>query len=156
MTDLYELMKQARMMQEQMQKAQKDLAEQIVEGESGAGLVKISMNGRHDVTRVNLDPGLLEEDKEIVSIGIRKWGMVFVSFLMLLCGAFDRWSGPYKLQRDITAIFSLAVLAEFVCRNFLLNEDEEDSGDQNVQSATTKYESIPFPSTIGEGIEEEE
>jgi DNA-binding YbaB/EbfC family protein len=66
MTDLNELMKQARLMQEQMQKAQKDLAEQIVEGESGAGLVKISMNGRHDVTRVNLDPGLLEEDKEIV------------------------------------------------------------------------------------------
>ncbi len=66
MTDLNELMKQARQMQEQMQKAQQEMANQIVEGESGAGLVKVSMNGRHDVTEVNLDPSLMTEDKEVV------------------------------------------------------------------------------------------
>ena len=49
MTDFNELMKQPRQMQEQFQKAQQDLADLVVEGESGAGLVKISMNGRHDV-----------------------------------------------------------------------------------------------------------
>lgn len=66
MTDLNELMKQARQMQEQMQKAQQEMANQIVEGESGAGLVKVSMNGRHDVTGVNLDASLMAEDKEVV------------------------------------------------------------------------------------------
>lgn len=66
MTDLNELMKQARQMQEQMQKAQQDMANQVVEGESGAGLVKVSMNGRHDVTGVNLDSSIMNEDKEVV------------------------------------------------------------------------------------------
>lgn len=66
MTDINELMKQAKQMQEQFQKAQQDMAKQIVDGESGAGLVKVSMNGRHDVVKVNIDPSLLEEDKEVI------------------------------------------------------------------------------------------
>ena len=66
MTDLNQLMKQARQMQEQMQKAQEEAAARIVIGESGAGLVKIHMTGRHDVKRVELSPELMSEDREIV------------------------------------------------------------------------------------------
>jgi DNA-binding YbaB/EbfC family protein len=66
MTDLNELMKQAKQMQEQFQKAQQDLASKVVEGESGAGLVKISMNGKHDVTSVNIDASLMQEAKDVV------------------------------------------------------------------------------------------
>lgn len=66
MTDLNELMKQAQQMQQKFQQAQQDLANQTVDGESGAGLVKVVMNGRHDVVEVKLDDGLLSEDKEVV------------------------------------------------------------------------------------------
>ena len=59
------LMKQAQKMQEQMQKAQAELAEAEVTGESGAGLVKVTMNGRHDVKRVELDDSIMSEDKEL-------------------------------------------------------------------------------------------
>ena len=61
-----DLMKQAQQMQEQMQKAQAKLAEAEVTGESGAGLVKIVMTGRHDVKRVVIDQSLLSEDKEVL------------------------------------------------------------------------------------------
>ncbi|BBG29407.1 MULTISPECIES: YbaB/EbfC family nucleoid-associated protein [Zymobacter] len=60
------LMKQAQEMQEKMQKAQEEAANAEVEGSAGAGLVKIVMNGRHDVTRVELDPSVMEEDKEFL------------------------------------------------------------------------------------------
>ena len=60
------LMKQAQEMQDKMQKAQEELANAEVTGESGAGLVSIVMTGRHDVRRVNIDASLLEEDKEIL------------------------------------------------------------------------------------------
>ena len=53
MTDLNELMKQAKQMQEQFQKAQEDLVNLVVVGESGAGLVRVEMNGSYDV--FNLD-----------------------------------------------------------------------------------------------------
>lgn len=66
MTDLNELMKQAKQMQEQFQTAQEDLQKMVVEGESGAGLVKIGMNGKHDVVKVNLDSSLMSEEKEVV------------------------------------------------------------------------------------------
>lgn len=66
MTDLNELMKQAKMMQEQFQNAQQDLAKMVIEGESGAGLVKIRMNGKHDVVKVTLDNSLMSEEKEVV------------------------------------------------------------------------------------------
>ncbi len=60
------LMKQAQKMQEDMQKAQEEIARAEVTGEAGAGLVSIVMNGRHDVKRVSIDDSLMEEDKEIL------------------------------------------------------------------------------------------
>ena len=64
--DLGQLMKQAQKMQEQMQKQQEQLANAEVTGESGAGMVKVTMTGRHDVRGVEIDPSLLSEDKEIL------------------------------------------------------------------------------------------
>ena len=61
-----DLMKQAQKMQEDMQRAQEEIAATEVTGESGAGLVSIVMNGRHDVKRVSIDESLLEDDKEIL------------------------------------------------------------------------------------------
>ena len=60
------LMKQAQQMQERMQKMQEELASAETTGESGAGLVKVVMTGRHDVKRVSLDDSLLQEDKDIL------------------------------------------------------------------------------------------
>jgi DNA-binding YbaB/EbfC family protein len=60
------LMKQAQQMQENMQRAQEELARTEVEGQSGAGLVKIVMTCRHDVKRVTVDPSLLSEDKDML------------------------------------------------------------------------------------------
>ena len=60
------LMKQAQQMQENMQRAQEELARTEVEGQSGAGLVKITMTCRHDVKRVSIDPSLLGEDKDML------------------------------------------------------------------------------------------
>ncbi|MDD3448806.1 MAG: YbaB/EbfC family nucleoid-associated protein [Gammaproteobacteria bacterium] len=60
------LMKQAQKMQENLQKAQEELANLEVGGEAGAGLVKVVMTGRHDVRRVSIDPSLLEEDREML------------------------------------------------------------------------------------------
>lgn len=60
------LMKQAQQMQESMKKMQEQLAFMEVEGQSGAGMVKVTMTCRHDVERVNIAPGLLGEDKEML------------------------------------------------------------------------------------------
>jgi len=60
------LMKQAQSMQENMKKAQEEIAATEVEGVSGAGLVKVVMTGRHDVKRVKVDPSLLTEDKDML------------------------------------------------------------------------------------------
>lgn len=60
------LMKQAQKMQAELQKAQEEIAQAEVTGESGAGMVKIVMNGRHDVKSVAIDDSLMEEDKEIL------------------------------------------------------------------------------------------
>lgn len=60
------LMRQAQQMQENMKKAQEALADIIVEGASGGGLVKVSMNCRNDVKRVTIDPSLLDEDKDML------------------------------------------------------------------------------------------
>ena len=61
-----DIMKQAQKMQENLQKAQEEIANMEVTGESGAGLVKVIMTGRHDVKRVEIDPGLLKDDREMV------------------------------------------------------------------------------------------
>lgn len=60
------MMKQAQQMQERMQKSQEELANTEVTGESGAGLVKITMTCNHAVRRVEIDPSLMEDDKEMI------------------------------------------------------------------------------------------
>jgi DNA-binding YbaB/EbfC family protein len=60
------LMKQAQTMQENMKAAQDAIAAMEVEGESGGGMVKIIMTGRHDVKRVTIAPTLLSEDKDML------------------------------------------------------------------------------------------
>ncbi len=60
------LMKQAQAVQENMKKAQEAIAAMEIEGQSGAGLVKVLMTGRHDVKRVTIDPSLLAEDKDML------------------------------------------------------------------------------------------
>ena len=60
------MMKQAQQMQAKMQKAQDDLANLEVTGESGAGMVKITMTCNHNVRRVEVDDSLMEDDKEML------------------------------------------------------------------------------------------
>ena len=60
------LMKQAQAMQDNLKKAQEELAHIEVEGQSGAGLVKVTMTCKHDVKRVAIDPSLLGEDKDML------------------------------------------------------------------------------------------
>ena len=60
------LMKQAQAMQDNLKKAQEELATIEVEGQSGAGLVKVTMTCKHDVKRVVIDPTLLGEDKDML------------------------------------------------------------------------------------------
>ena len=60
------LMKQAQAMQDNMKKAQEQLAAIEVEGQSGAGLVKVLINCRNDVRRVSIDPSLLADDKDML------------------------------------------------------------------------------------------
>jgi DNA-binding YbaB/EbfC family protein len=60
------LMKQAQNMQENMQKMQEKLAMIEVEGQAGAGMVKVVMTCRHDVKRVSIDDSLIGEDKEML------------------------------------------------------------------------------------------
>ena len=60
------LMKQAQQMQENMKKVQDELAATEVEGQSGAGMVKVVMTCRHDVKRVAIDQSLLQEDKDML------------------------------------------------------------------------------------------
>ena len=55
------IMKQAQAMQENMKKAQDELAEIVVNGESGGGMVSISMSCKHDVKRLKIDPELLDD-----------------------------------------------------------------------------------------------
>jgi DNA-binding YbaB/EbfC family protein len=60
------ILKQAQKMQEDLQKAQEKMAQEEVVGESGGGMVKVTMNGRHEVKRVEIDPGLMSDDKEML------------------------------------------------------------------------------------------
>ena len=60
------MMKQAQAMQENMKKMQEQLASIEVEGQSGAGLVKITMTCKNDVKRVSIDPSLLADDKDML------------------------------------------------------------------------------------------
>ncbi|AKV98537.1 MULTISPECIES: YbaB/EbfC family nucleoid-associated protein [Marinobacter] len=66
MNNMGDMMKKAQKMQEEMQKAQEEIAKAEVTGEAGAGLVKVTMNGRHDVRKVDIDSSLMSEEKDIL------------------------------------------------------------------------------------------
>lgn len=61
-----DLLRQAQKVQEQMQKMQEELSRAEVTGESGGGLVRVTVNGRHDCKRVSIDPSLLGEEREML------------------------------------------------------------------------------------------
>mgnify|MGYP001288559554 FL=1 len=61
-----QLMKQAQQMQENMQKAQKELTDLTVLGESGGGLVKLTMTCKHQVKSIEIDDDLLSDDKDML------------------------------------------------------------------------------------------
>ena len=60
------LMKQAQQMQANMEKAQQELANVEITGQSGGGMVKVIMTGKHDVKRVSIEDALFEDDKEML------------------------------------------------------------------------------------------
>lgn len=60
------LLKQAQSMQENLQKAQAQVAQITVTGEAGGGMVKVTMNGRHEVRRVEIDPAVAGSDREML------------------------------------------------------------------------------------------
>lgn len=60
------MMKQAQQMQERVQKAQEEIKSLEVTGEAGAGLVKVTMLGSHNVRRVEIDESLMEDDKDMI------------------------------------------------------------------------------------------
>ena len=60
------MMKQAQMLQANMQKAQAEIANIQCVGEAGGGMAKIHMTGKHEVTRVEIDPSLLGDDKDML------------------------------------------------------------------------------------------
>lgn len=60
------MMKQAQLMQQNMQKAQAELASVEVEGQAGSGMVKVTMTCAHEVRRVSLDDSLLSDDKDML------------------------------------------------------------------------------------------
>ncbi len=60
------LMKQAQKMQEEMRKTQERLAQEEVLGQAGGGMVKVTMNGKHEVLRVEIDDSLMGDDKEML------------------------------------------------------------------------------------------
>lgn len=60
------MMKQAQKMQADMQKAQEEIAHMEVDGESGGGLVKVTMTGQHELRRVSIDDSLIGDDKDML------------------------------------------------------------------------------------------
>ena len=60
------MMKQAQKMQEDMQKAQEEIANMTIDGQSGGGLVKVTMNGQHELVKVAIDDSLLADDKDML------------------------------------------------------------------------------------------
>lgn len=61
-----QIMKQAQAMQENLKKAQQELASIEVTGESGGGLVAVTMSCRFDVRKISIDPSLLKDDREVL------------------------------------------------------------------------------------------
>lgn len=65
MGNMGNIMKQAQALQTRMQKAQEEIAQLECTGEAGAGLVKVTITGKHEARRVEIDPSLFQEDKEM-------------------------------------------------------------------------------------------
>lgn len=63
MKDLMGMMKQVKQMQDRMQSMQDELAEMEIEGQSGGGLVKVVLNGKGEMRKVNIDPSLVKPDE---------------------------------------------------------------------------------------------
>ena len=61
-----DIMQQAQKMQAELARVQEEIASREVVGEAGAGLVKVTMTGRHDVRRVEIDPSVLGEEKVVL------------------------------------------------------------------------------------------
>ena len=66
MPNFNNMMKQVQAMQANMQKAQAEIASLEVIGESGGGMVKVTMSGRHEVKRVQIEPSVVAEDREML------------------------------------------------------------------------------------------
>ncbi|HAL41408.1 MAG TPA: YbaB/EbfC family nucleoid-associated protein [Gammaproteobacteria bacterium] len=66
MKDFGDLMKQAEQLQSRLQGAQQEMTQLEVVGESGAGMVSVTMNGRYEVRRVEIDPSLMEEERSVL------------------------------------------------------------------------------------------
>ncbi len=64
--NINQLMKQAQAMQANMQKMQEQIASLEVVGEAGGGMVKVTMSGRHEVRRVQIEPAVIGEDREML------------------------------------------------------------------------------------------
>jgi DNA-binding YbaB/EbfC family protein len=60
------MMKQAMALQANMKKAQDEIAAMEITGESGGGMVKVTMNGKHEVKRVQIEPSVAAEDREML------------------------------------------------------------------------------------------
>ena len=60
------ILKQAQQVQEQLQRAQEEVARLEVRGEAGAGMVKVVMTGRHDVRKVEIEPSVLTGDRQML------------------------------------------------------------------------------------------
>ena len=66
MPDFSNLMKQAQAMQANMQKAQEEIAAMEVVGEAGGGMVKVTMSGRHETRRVQIEPAVIGDDRDML------------------------------------------------------------------------------------------
>ncbi len=64
--NMNDLMKQAQELQEKMKAAQEKRAKMLYYGEAGAGMVKVTMTGQHDVKKVAIDDSVMQEDKELL------------------------------------------------------------------------------------------
>jgi nucleoid-associated protein EbfC len=66
MANMNQFMQQAQTLQANLQKAQAEIARLEVVGEAGGGMIKVTMTGRHEVKRVQIDPSVLGEDREML------------------------------------------------------------------------------------------
>ena len=66
MANFGNMMKQAEALQRNMQKAQEEIAQMEVVGEAGGGMVKVTMTGKHEVKRVQIEPTVIGDDREML------------------------------------------------------------------------------------------